>query len=62
MNKDNLVIAGIVIALVFSGFALFNGGQDGTDGSNGQDAVGGFPGPEIYQHLYLNSGATLFFF
>ncbi len=42
MNKDKLVIVGIVVALVFSGFALFNGPQDGV---NGRDGIGGAAGP-----------------
>ena len=55
MNKENLVVGGIVIALLFSVFALFNGGQDGRDG---RDGVGVASGPDVYNHTLFFDGLT----
>ena len=52
MNKENLVVAGVVLALVFSGFALFGGvdgvGPRGDKGDRGERGLGGSSGPEYY--------------
>ena len=48
MNKENLVVAGVVLALVFSSFAAFFGGVDGIGpkGDKGDKGdLGGAAGP-----------------
>ena len=48
MNKDNLVMAAVVIALVFSSVAIFGGGigPKGDRGDRGERGLGGASGPE----------------
>lgn len=61
MNKENLVTAGVIVALVLGVLAISNGG-DGSRGPQGPQGdrgnVGAFPGPDIYQKLSLNSGVV----
>ena len=52
MNKDNLIIIGLIVALSVGIFGLFHGGRDGRDG---RDGLGAIPGPEIYDTLILRS-------
>ena len=60
MNKENLVVAGVVLALVFSGFALFGGvdgvGPQGDKGDRGERGLGGTSGPEYYGLQLFNAG------
>ena len=55
MNKDKLVVIGVVLALVLSGFAFFNGGKDGRDGLDG---IGGASGPYHTEHQIFASTFT----
>ena len=53
MNKDNLIVAGLVLALIFSGLAFFGGdigpqGDRGDRGDRGERGLGGASGPEYY--------------
>ena len=55
MNKDKLVVIGVVLALVLSGFAFFNGGVDGRDGLDG---IGGASGPYHTEHQIFANNFT----
>ena len=48
MNKENFVMAAVVIALVFSSVAIFGGviGPKGDRGDKGDRGLGGASGPE----------------
>ena len=58
MNKDNLVMAGVVIALVFSSVAIFGGGigPKGDRGDKGDRGLGGASGPEYFGLQLFNAG------
>ena len=50
MNKENFVMAAVVIALVFSSVAIFGGGNGskGDKGDKGERGLGGASGPEYF--------------
>lgn len=54
--KDKIIIAGVVVAILLSGFAYF-GIEDGKDGRNGIDGIGAVASPNILSS-YLSWGAS----
>lgn len=56
MDKDKFIVIGVVLALVLSGFAFFNGGADGRDG---RDGVGAVAGPFYTEHQVFGNSFTL---
>ena len=61
MNKDNLVMAAVVIALVFSSVAIFGGGigPKGDRGDRGDRGLGGASGPTHTNTQYFYTGFTV---
>ncbi len=60
MNKDNLVMAAVVIALVFSSVAIFGGGigPKGDRGDRGERGLGGASGPTKTERQQFLSGSS----
>ena len=58
MNRENLIVAGVVLALVFSGLSWFgsDGGPMGPKGDRGERGLGGAAGPEYFGLQVFNAG------